>query len=81
MLDEPNLKAFLPIPLGGNGIAVLVGSDPTVEHGIFGNINAEEFAFDAAPLRAVNDVYARADLDEAELASWPRDVSVPASLQ
>ena len=43
--------------------------------------DAEEFASDAAALRAVNEVYAQAYLDEQELARWPRDGSLPASLR
>ena len=45
------------------------------------NIDVEEFASDAAALRAVNEVYVQAYLDEQELARWPRDGSLPASLR
>ena len=74
-------ESFPPASLGGSFIAVFVGSGAAVEHGVFGKIDAKEFASDAASLRAVNEVYAQAYLDEKELASWPRDGSAPASLR
>ena len=74
-------ESFPPASLGGSFIALFVGSDAAVEHGVFGKIDAKEFASDAASLRAVNEVYAQAYLDEKELASWPRDGSAPASLR
>ena len=74
-------ESFPPASLGGSFIALFVGSDAAVEHGVFGEIDAKEFASDAASLREVNEVYAQAYLDEKELASWPKDGSVPASLR
>ena len=62
-------ESFPPASLGGSFVALFVGSDAAIEHGVFGKIGAEEFASDAASLRAVNEVYAEAYLDEKELAS------------
>ena len=50
-------ESFPPPSLGESFVAVFVGCDPDVDNGIFGKINAAEFASDAASLRAVNDVY------------------------
>ena len=44
-------ESFPPASLGGSFIAVFVGCDPEIEHGVFGKINAAEFASDAASLR------------------------------
>ena len=74
-------RAFLQSPSAARSLPCSLGSDPAIEHGVFGKIDAEEFASDAASLRAVNEVYAEAYLDEKELASWPRDGSLPASLR
>ena len=60
---------------------MFVGCDPDVDNGIFGKIDAAEFASDAASLRAVNEVYAEASVDEQELAKWPKDGSLPASIR
>ena len=73
-------ELFPPASLGDSFVAVFVGCGDKVEHGIFGRIDATEFADDAAALRAVNDVYARARVDEEELSKWPSDGSVPRSL-
>ena len=74
-------ESFPPTPFGGSFIALFVGSDAAVETGVFGKIDAEEFASDAASLRAVNEVYAQAYLGEKALASWPKYGSVPAPLR
>ena len=74
-------ESFPPASLGGPCIALCVGSDSAVEHGVFGKLDAKEFASDAAALRAVNEVYVQAHLDEKELASWPNDGLAPASLR
>ena len=60
-------ESFPPKSLGGSFVVVFVGSDAAIEHGIFGKIDAEEFASDAASLRAVNEVNAEAYVDEKEL--------------
>ena len=74
-------ESFPPPSLGGSFIALFVGCDPKIEHGIFGKIDAMEFASDAAVLREVNEVYAQAHLDEQELGRWPKDGTLPPSLQ
>ena len=66
--------------MGGSFIAVFVGCDSEVEHGVFGKIDAAEFAADARTLQEVNEVYALAHWDEQQLATWPADGSVPQSL-
>ena len=43
-------ESFPPASLGGSFIAVFVGADPAVEHGVFGKINAKEFTAAAASL-------------------------------
>ena len=74
-------ESFPPSSLGGSFIAVFVGSDCDIEHGIFGKIDAGEFIADAKALKDVNEVYAEAVLNEGEVSSWPRDGSVPDSLR
>ena len=73
-------ESFPPASLGGSFIAVFVGCDAEIEQGVFGKINAVEFAEDAKILQEVNEVYASAHLDERELARWPTDGSAPQSL-
>ena len=74
-------ESFPRASLGGSFIALFVGSDAAVDYGVFGKIDAKEFAADAALLREVNDVYAQAYLNEKELNSWPKDGSPPTSLE
>ena len=73
-------EGFPPASLGGSFIAVFVGCDAELEQGVFGKINAVEFAEDAKIRQEVNEVYASAHLDERELAAWPTDGSAPYSL-
>ena len=73
-------ESFPPASLGGPFIALSVGSDAAIEHGVFGQIDAEEFASDARSLRAVNEVYVQAYLGERELSAWPTYGSAPESV-
>ena len=57
-------ESFPPSSLGGSFIAVFVGSDAGIEHGVFGKIDAADFVADAKALKDVNEVYAEAFLNE-----------------
>ena len=46
-------ESFPPASLGGSFIAVFVGCDAEIEQGVFGKINAVEFAEDAKILQEV----------------------------
>ena len=74
-------ESFPPPSLGGSFIAVFVGCDGNTEHGVFGRIDAAEFRADAKALQEVNEVYAEACVNEAELAKWPKDGSLPEALR
>ena len=49
-------ESFPPASLGGSFIAVFVGCDAEIEQGVFGKINAVEFAEDAKILQEVKSM-------------------------
>ena len=76
-------RTFPPRSLDGTFVAVFAGPDDAddVDMSFFGTVNAVEFRSDAEGLRAVNETYASATMDEEELSSWKGAYFVPASLR